>query len=352
MQIQGMNTGNGFGNFNIAGTENVQRVGAERHGSGLTISAADALKFHDNRNALDQRKAMAQKQAMRIVKDAFKGDINLDDTLTELRDRVSFLKKGINEKKAEEAENSKKLTELQKEYGIDPDGEEQMKVEALARKMMAPKSTENDAAIEKEMDGLTEYQRKAVNLVAKNKANEQERMFQEYEVREIISGIRSINMDRLKSNPMGDAQDEAAEIMDAANRDAILSLAQDAKDNIDEKAEEEKEKAAEKAEEKKEEKKKEAARLEKEAAAEELTERIRDDSEIVSDRGDRMLAKAKQKRSEASTGELTENAAADSLQGISMEEIQGAVTSEVTNVLNKLSLLSEDVKGIEVNQYR
>ena len=352
MQIQGMNTGNGFGNFNIAGTENVQRAGTERHGSGLTISAADALKFHDNRNALDQRKAMAQKQAMRIVKDAFKGDINLDDTLTELRDRVSFLKKGINEKKAEEAENSKKLTELQKEYGIDPDGEEQMKVEALARKMMAPKSAENDAAIEKEMDGLTEYQRKAVNLVAKNKANEQERMFQEYEVREIISGIRSINMDRLKSNPMGDAQDEAAEIMDAANRDAILSLAQDAKDNIDEKAEEEKEKAAEKAEEKKEEKKKEAARLEKEAAAEELAERIRDDSEIVSDRGDRMIAKAKQKRSEASTGELTENAAADSLQGISMEEIQGAVTSEVTNVLNKLSLLSEDVKGIEVNQYR
>ncbi len=35
-----------------------------------------------------------------------------------------------------------------------------------------------------------------------------------------------------------------------------------------------------------------------------------------------------------------------------VEEIQGAVTSEATNVLNKLSLLPEDVKGIEVNQYR
>ncbi len=39
------------------------------------------------------------------------------------------------------------------------------------------------------------------------------------------------------------------------------------------------------------------------------------------------------------------------LQSISMEEIQGAVTSEVTNVLNKLSLLDEDVKGIDVDKY-
>ena len=64
-----------------------------------------------------------------------------------------------------------------------------------------------------------------------------------------------------------------------------------------------------------------------------------------------MIAKAKQKRSEASTGELTENTAGESHQNISMEEIQGAVTSEVTNVLNKLSLLDEDVKGIDVDKY-
>ena len=60
MQIQGLNAGNGFGSFNIAGTNKEQRAGAERHGSGLTISAADALKFHDNQNSLDQRKALAQ----------------------------------------------------------------------------------------------------------------------------------------------------------------------------------------------------------------------------------------------------------------------------------------------------
>ena len=64
-----------------------------------------------------------------------------------------------------------------------------------------------------------------------------------------------------------------------------------------------------------------------------------------------MIAKAKQKRSEASTGELTENTAGESLQNISMDEIQGAVTSEVTNVINKLSLLDEDVKGIDIDKY-
>ena len=201
MQIQGLNAGNGFGSFNIAGTDKEQRAGVERHGSGLTISAADALKFHDNQNSLEQRKALAQKQAMRIVKDAFKGDINLDDTLTELRDRVSSLRNEINEGKAEETENNKKIADLQQEYGIDPNGEEHQKVEVLAKKMMAPKNADNDAALEKEMEGLTEYQRKALNLVAKNRADGQERLFKEYEMREIISGIRSINMDRLKSNP-------------------------------------------------------------------------------------------------------------------------------------------------------
>ena len=307
MQIQGLNTGSVFGNVNIAGSDTKQRVGAEKHGSALNISAADALKFNDNRNALDQRKALAQKQAMRIVKDAFKGDRSLDNIITDLKDRVTSLRDGISEKKAEEVENNKKLAGLQEEYGIDPNGEEHIKVELLARKMMAPKSPESDADIEKDMEGLTEYQRKALNLVAKTKADGQERLQMEYEMREIISGVREIKMERLKTNPMGEAKDEAAEIMDAANRDAILSLAGDAKDKIDEKAEEEKEKAAEKAKEKKEENRKEAAKLEKEAQIEELNEKIQENAEIRGSNSNRMIAKAKQKRSEASTGELTEN---------------------------------------------
>ncbi len=351
MQIKGLNTGSVFGNVNIAGSDEGQRAGAERHGSALNISESDALKFNDNRNALGQRKALAQKQAMRIVKDAFKGDVDLDNTITDLKDRVTTLRNGISEKKAEEAENSKKLAALQEEYGIDPEGEEHIKVEVLARKMMAPKSPEGNAEIEKEMEGLTEYQQKALNLAVKTKADGIERLQQEYELREIISGVREIRKERLKTNPMGDAKDEAAEIMDAANRDAILSLAGDAKDKIDEKAEEEKEKAAERAKEKKEKDRKEAAKLEREAQIEELSERIKENSEVSLSGSDRMIAKAKQKRSEASTGELTENTTGRDLQSIGMEEIQSAVTSEVTNVLNKLSLLDEDVKGIDVDKY-
>ncbi len=351
MQIQGLNTGSVFGKVNIEGSDTEQRAGAERHGSALNISAAKALKFHDGQNALDQRKALAQKQAMQIVKDAFKGDRNLDNIITDLKDKVTSLRDGISEKKADELENNKRIAELQEEYGIDPDGEEQKKVEELASKMMAPKNPEDGAAIEKEMEGLTEYQQKALNIVTKTKVDGRERLQMEQEMREIISGVREIKKERLKSDPMLEAQDEAEELMDAANKDAILSLAQDAKDTIDEKAEEEQEKAAEKAKEKKEEDRKEAAKLEKEAQIEELSEKIRENSENTDSRSDRMIAKAKQKRNEASTGELTENTAGESLQNISMDEIQGAVTSEVTNVLNKLSLLDEDVKGIDVDKY-
>ena len=350
MQIQGLNTGSVFGNVNLAGTDIEQRAGAERHGSALSISASNALKFHDGQNVLNQRKALAQKQAMRIVKDAFKGESNLDSIINDLGDRVSSLRKGIGERKAEEAENNKRLAELQKEYGIDPDSDEQKKVESIAAKMLNPENAGNDDP-EDEIEGLTEYQQRAVSIVAKTRASEKERWMEEYEIREINSGIRSIKMNRLKSDPMREAQDQASEIMDAANRDAIISFAGDAKDKIDEKEEEEKEKAAERSKEKKEEDRKEAAKLEREAKIEELSERIQENSEITASRSGRMIAKAKQKRSEAVTGELTENTDGGSLQNISMEEIQGAVTSEVTNVLNKLSLLDEDIKGINVDEY-
>ena len=159
-----------------------------------------------------------------------------------------------------------------------------------------------------------------------------------------ISGIRQIRLERLKSDPVGEAEKEAEELMDAANKEAVHGLFQEGKEHLDEVQEEQKEKAEKRAKEKKEEDLREAERLEKEALQEELIQDIRESS---GDSGSAEIkrAAASKKRSEGGLQELIGETAVNAAEISDMETLQSAVSSEVTNILNKLSLLPEDVKG-------
>lgn len=118
-----------------------------------------------------------------------------------------------------------------------------------------------------------------------------------------------IEIDRLKSTPMLKAQDAAEEIMEAANDEILGMLMEEAKDHIDEeqeKREEEAEKIAEKKEEQEEQLDKSK---EKSEELEEVTDAIR---EAASDSAD--------------------------------------VQKELDDILEKLKLLKEDLKGAKVDQ--
>ena len=136
-------------------------------------------------------------------------------------------------------------------------------------------------------------------------------------VRAYNSAIKDIKLESLKDQSMMKAQKGKDEIMQAASKDVISSLVQDAVENITEEQEQVKEDAEEKAEkqaeekekaEKREEEKKEREILEGEAELERLN------SQYVS------------------------------------SDSQAQVNSEIQNILNKLSLLEEDIKGSEVNK--
>ena len=132
--------------------------------------------------------------------------------------------------------------------------------------------------------------------------------------------IRNVRVERLKSQAMAEAQRAKEEIMDAASQEAIGMLVDDAKQQIDDKAEEVQEAAKERQEEQKEEEKRvEAAKENKsevEAAVENNREKIAD-----------------------MTKQFTDS-----------EDITRDMDSEIKKMLEEQKLLEEDIKGLAVNK--
>jgi len=110
------------------------------------------------------------------------------------------------------------------------------------------------------------------------------------------------------------------------------------------------EEAKEASEKKKEEKKEEAKKLEKEAMQQEMIENIKQHAaETQHTSADGKRAIARRERAEANTMGAEDAQRTIITEGASMEDTQNAVNSEITNILNKLSLLPSDVKGSTVD---
>ena len=166
-------------------------------------------------------------------------------------------------------------------------------------------------------EGLTEYQKLALDADneirnARIEIDQDKEMIRAYNI-----AIRDVKLESLKDQSMVKAQKGKDEIMQTASKDVISSLVQEAVQHIDEELEEVKEEAEEKAEKRAEEKEK-AAEREEEKKEKEILE-----------------GEAKLERLNS--------------QSVSSDQ-QGQVNTEIQSILNKLSLLEDDIKGIEVNK--
>ena len=172
----------------------------------------------------------------------------------------------------------------------------------------------------KEMGEMTEYQKQSMELYAQ--ADHWKTLISDNQEEMALGGrsVRQIKVDRLRSHALIDAQKARDEIMEAASKEAMGLLVEDAKQNIEEKAEEIQE-AAEKREEKEEEKEEriEAAKEDREAA-EEATEAIKENIK-----------------------ELTENV-------VEGEDLVREIDVEIKKILEEEKLLLEDLKGLNVNK--
>ncbi len=314
----------------------------QKNGNLSAISGAN-LK---GESLIQQRQGFAKKQALKVVSDAFGGEKKLDAQMQSIKDEINRLQDEINEKTANTIENDAKLKELQEEYGIDPDSKENQDLTRLAFKANYSK----EGLSEEEMSSMSEYQQKALYYVSKNQQNSLDIDRAKSLQAANVQGYSDMKSERNKSQDMLNAQEAAEEIMEASNGETIALLTQEAVDHVDEEQKEREEEAKEAAEKKKEEKKEEAKKLEKEAIQQEMIENIKEHAaESQGTSADAKRAVARRERAEANRVDAEGVQKTIISDGTSIEDTQNAVNTEITNILNKLSLLSSDVKGSAID---
>lgn len=232
---------------------------------------------------IEQKKKEAQKQALKIVSDVFEGDASIDEDMENRRQNVKNL-----------AEDRKRL--MEEKAGVEARSED------LEKAFEAGEISEEDYAAEKG------------NLSEEQKVREKELDANESQIMQENAVIAGTRIERLKHDPMVEAQKEAADIMDAARDEIIGMIREEGKDHVDE----ETEKREEQAEEIKEEKE------EKEEFIEEQKEHRKEEEELLE---------------EMPTEEM-----------ISLDRIQSDVRQEVQNIIDKMKLLEEDIKGAVVDK--
>ena len=268
----------------------------------------------------------------------------MEDTIQKRRDLYDEMKALEKESKDSLSEISKEEAALKEMYGIDKDSKEQKDLELLKKKqdisngvsdtMFTPEEAERLKNID--MDSLTEYQKRVLELndraaIYKNNLKEAEK-----QMKDAVSDINSIQLERLKTHPMVDAMKQADAIKAAASDEIIGEIVQDAKEETDKKLEDEEEKAKEEAE--KNEKKEEKLEDIKEQQA--VREAVMTGTKEAVEK-----AKAIIRDNEAPDIEI------EDIVDITKNNPQGGeVKKNLEEIKNSMNLLEADLKGIKVDE--
>ncbi len=267
-------------NFTIyAGGESYVANAAEQQGKkqGGSIFAGDLRRqFCEDRIA--QRKEMAQKQAMKVVSDAWEGDKAIDEDLEAGRMRIDKLRTEMRDANARMQEIDEQQKMLIEEQGYAPDHPE---LADLA---------EEKSALQEQYDNCLQ------------------------DMKVEIATISAIQLERLKHNPMGDAKKQAEAIMEQASKDVIGMLVEESKEHLDEEQEVREEQA-------------------------EALEEKREEQEAFIE-----AQKGKKQAGE----ELIEEMPVEEM--LTLEQVKQDVQKEVQNIVDKMKLVAEDIKGAVVDQ--
>ncbi len=272
-------------------------------------------------NKLLQKKKEAQEKALKVVGDAFAGDQEIDNDIQERRDKIAALEQENQKLQNQINEISDRQDALMEQYGITADSQEQKDLELLRKKDKWLKGEgselteeESQRIAEMESEGLTEYQKRQrewdaeKNHFQNDLDKNREQILEEYAI------IRGTKLERLKHDPMVKAQKEAEAILDAASREIIGMIMEEAKDTIDEESKENREKA-------------------------EKLEEIQEEKEAF-------IEKQKEKREE--TKELLENMPMEEM--VHMGQLKDEIKQEIKNIVSEMKLVAEDIKGALVDE--
>lgn len=248
-----------------------------------TLFAGNLNQDKTLQDRIAEKKAQAQKKAMKLVGDVFAGDNAIDEDLESRREHVKEL-------------SEERLVLLDEREGI------------------AAQQEDVEKALEAGDITQEEYTQMQAELKDAEKACDLRLDENESEAMQENATIRGTRLERLKKSPMVEAQKDAEEIMKAAGEEIIGMVREEGMDRIEEEAEEREEKAAER----KEEREEQEARIEKQ--------------------------KEKREEEESWLEELQPD------QFSSLVNREADVQQEVRDMLDKMKLLAEDIKGAAVDE--
>lgn len=242
--------------------------------------AIDARGIAAATDPVAAKRAQAQKKAMKILGDAFAGESKIDDDMSERREKVKSLTQEIADRKQ------------------DIKGLEDAKAALLEQG-----ADENSEEVRQLSEGISAYNKQVMDA--------------ENELTSENAVIRQTKIERLKSNPMGEARDQADAVMAAAGDEIMGMLIAEGREHIDRKQKEEKKKAEAAEEKKQEQEAKLEAKKEDREEQKKLTENIVEASRELNGGATDSVARAQQ---------------------------------EIRDMMNRLKLVEADVKGATVDQ--
>lgn len=286
--------------------------------------SVDGSQLSAESDLIAAKKEAARKRALKVVGDAFAGEQKIDDDLARRRDKISSLRQEMYEandaiKELEEARNA-----IREEYGVPENSEEEAELKILEKEIrskmpgsgvhLTKEDTEAIAKIKKK--GLTEYQSRSLELLDAERSYAETSYNADEEAKLEGRIIDAIQLERLKSNPMLEATEQADAIMEAASEQAKSMLLEEAREHVEEEAKEQKEKA----------------QIEKEKQ-EEIQERID-------------ASKEKKKQNEKLTEDILDEIKEQAATAQNMDAAQGIIEK----MMNKMALIEEDLKGAAIDE--
>lgn len=342
MQIRANANGHQVINVSSAARERAaQRAGEGKPNNRKTsIYAGD---FGMQNDLISQRRQRAQKKALKIIGDAWDGDRKMDQSIADIKDKLTQLHDEIREKMGVIAEGDAQKEALRQQYGVQADSQEQKDLELLEKRADSYRNpeivlTEEETERLAELDGqpLTEYQQRCMMIDSHQADDGIEIDKLKAQIMGCNAAIRSMRQERLKYHEMEKAQKQAEDVMDAAGKEILGLLIDEGKSHVDEeiekKIEEAKEKAEEKAEQEEKIEKRQEAREELEARVEEAREKNAEREEL------RREAEERSREDADLLGEMIDAG----MGGIGSASDAHA---DVKNMLHKMKLLEEDLKG-------
>lgn len=280
----------------------------------------------DIRDRVAMKKQLYQKEAMHVVTSANKSEKRIDKNIDDMREHVRLLQEENDEANAQLNEIWQQMNQVKEDYGVEDDSQEQKDLELLEKLYDTQEKggsvfdlSEEEQERLKNMGEMTEYQQLSMELYEQGDYYKTTIDENELKMAGETYAVRKIKIERLKSHAMVDAEKAKEELLAAASKEAMSMMVEDAKSQIDEKAEEVKKAAEDRKEKEEEEEKRIEAAKEDKTQAEAVTENIREN-----------------------ISNMTE-------QVLTSDEITRDIEDEIKKIMAEEKLLEEDLKGLTVN---